>query len=133
MSDPLTSDRLAWLVAVLDVLSLPFSALAPVPLQAASVQRCGAFLFFLQLAFCVLLPLAILARTEWRRPPDIPPPAPAGELPGRRMRRRLERAAAAANHAVWRCCTLPSGASGAACAWAGLSLAWTVTLYLHGL
>lgn len=135
LSDPLSTERIAWLVAWLDVLSLPFSALAPVPLTAASEQRCHAFLFFLQLVFGVRLPLVVLARTQWQRPPAVPPPAPlpTGEVPSKRLLCRLERAAATVNRAVWRCSSFPASGAAGVVWWVGLSLAWTATLYLHGL
>lgn len=94
---------------------------------------CSAFIFLLQLTVGVAAPLLFLACTEWREPAP-PPPAHATSAQPKwhGLRLRVARAAASANWAVWRCCSLPWSASLLAM-WLGLSAAWTTALLLHGI
>lgn len=110
------------------------------PPAADPAAACSAFIFLLQLTVGVAAPLLFLARTEWKEPSLAPPPPSpppqstnaSGQPKWKGLRLRAARAAAAANWAVWRCCSLP-GSTSLLALWLGLSAAWTAALLRYGI
>ena len=103
-------------------------------------MHCRSFILFLQILVGVLAPLLFLAHTEWAKARPAPPewedaaatsPADAGGWA--RLRRRVWRAATAANWAVWHCACLTKRLSPPVCLWIMLCLTWSLSIALHGM
>ena len=132
LSAPLSQARMARLVKLLDLLSLPLSAAVPVPPnEPDSTLRCSAILFFLQLTVGVAVPLLFLTATEWREAPSVLPPPPPSLPAAKRVQQQVARVAAAANWAVWRCTVLVVNLPGLVGWWLVINLAWSLTLWVR--
>lgn len=135
LSDPLSRQRTSRLAGALDLVSLPFSAVVLMPADDAhEVRQCEALLAFLQLLVAVLLPMVVLARTEWEEPALTAMTAeqPAvGLLPF--LMQTIRHAGERLNWMVWRACALPASAHFPLAAWLMLALSWTACLVAYGL
>jgi hypothetical protein len=140
MSDPLTQRRVAGFSSLMDLLTLPFSAMVPLPKGEADVataaRQCVGLLFYLQLIVSIMLPVYILVRSMPQSSlPRPPPPLPAAAGSWAQLQHSVQRAYAAANLSVWRTFRVPqSGALPSSLVfWLVVALSWTLALALHGL
>lgn len=142
MTQPLTHRRLVLLADSLDILTLPFSALVPLPDTAGAEGPhadaegcCYAVYFFLQALLGVLMPVLLAARTLAAQQAGAGQQAaahhPAASLTGR-LGQRVQRIDAAFQKAVDVCCravlTLPKFLAG----WLLISLTWLAALFMFG-